>query len=172
MDDIAAGIQLYRRAKQYGATVIDAYSAPLPSVTVTTPNDPRPERRLAYLTEHLEWRQLDKKHIDYCKFRELLFVFANSSSANHFHVEYAMEIFQGKRARPSFAPMVITTGNLMAFEVLRLIINRPHGADCRGYFFNPWIGKIERPRGRVLSHLIEWYAKRQLNKLINKGQPS
>ena len=41
MDDIAAGIALYRKAREHGATVIDAYTAPLPSVTVVRPKDKR-----------------------------------------------------------------------------------------------------------------------------------
>src|SRR5687768_15904174 len=50
MDDVAAGIHLYRRARALGATVIDAYTAPLPSVTVVRPADPRPEERLRWPT--------------------------------------------------------------------------------------------------------------------------
>ena len=35
MDDIAAGVHLYRTAKAASATVIDAYMSPLPSVKET-----------------------------------------------------------------------------------------------------------------------------------------
>src|SRR5258708_23030924 len=42
MDDIAAGVHLYRTAKDAAATVIDAYMSPLPSVIVVRPHDPRP----------------------------------------------------------------------------------------------------------------------------------
>ncbi|RYG18428.1 MAG: ThiF family adenylyltransferase, partial [Caulobacteraceae bacterium] len=49
-DDIAAGVALYRAAKAAGATVIDAYASPLPSVIVVRPSDPRPEERLRYPT--------------------------------------------------------------------------------------------------------------------------
>src|SRR6185369_12667495 len=37
MDDVGAGIELYRRARAAGATVIDAYTSPLPSVIVVRP---------------------------------------------------------------------------------------------------------------------------------------
>jgi hypothetical protein len=50
MDDIAMGVRLYRRAAVHGATVIDAYTSPLPSVIVVGPGDPRPEHRLGYPT--------------------------------------------------------------------------------------------------------------------------
>ena len=46
MDDVRATIRLYRKAREHGATVIDAYTSPYPSVTVVRPDDPRPEERL------------------------------------------------------------------------------------------------------------------------------
>jgi molybdopterin/thiamine biosynthesis adenylyltransferase len=62
MDDIAAGINLYRRARKYGATVIDAYTSSLPSVTVVRPNDPRPEERLSYPSLRRDVNTLDDGH--------------------------------------------------------------------------------------------------------------
>src|SRR5262249_46816505 len=40
MDDLRAGLVLYRKAREHGATVIDAYTSPLPSVTCVRPGDP------------------------------------------------------------------------------------------------------------------------------------
>ncbi|MDR2214401.1 MAG: ThiF family adenylyltransferase [Nevskiaceae bacterium] len=169
MDDVAAGIHLYRKAREHGATVIDAYSAPLPSVTVVAPSSPRPEERLEFGTAHLHWRQIDKHHVDRCKLQEMLYVAVNSSSIHHFKMQYAAEVFAGKRSRPSLAPMVITTGNLMAFEVLRLMTGRAASTDCRGYFFNPWDQRVERPR-RGLSRIVaNWYARRRLASLMHEG---
>ncbi len=48
MDDLRAGIYLYRKAQEYGATVIGAYTASLPSAKVVKPTDPRPEHRLTF----------------------------------------------------------------------------------------------------------------------------
>ena len=49
-DDVAATVQLYRVARAAGASVIDAYASPLPSVTLVRPQAPRPEDRLRYPT--------------------------------------------------------------------------------------------------------------------------
>jgi hypothetical protein len=51
----------------------------------------------------------------------------------------------GKRSRMSFAPMVITTGNLMAYEALQLVMGRPSHTDHRGWFLNPYKPGVERP---------------------------
>ncbi len=50
MDDIGAGVQLYRAARKANLTMIDAYASSLPSVYVTRPQDPTPEERLNYPT--------------------------------------------------------------------------------------------------------------------------
>ncbi len=168
MDDIAAGIHLYRQAAKAGKYVIDAYASPLPSVTVVGPKDPRPEARLSYHTTSTAWHSLSQEQINRCKFREMLFVFANSTSAKHFHMEYALEVFQGKRSRPSFAPMVITTGNLMAFEALRLMMHRSAGTDYYGYFFNPWSCSIEKPYRGWVGQLILKYAETRLQSELDK----
>ena len=57
-DDVAATVQLYRVAAQAGASVIDAYAAPLPSVILVRPGDPRPEARLGYPTVGLPWKDI------------------------------------------------------------------------------------------------------------------
>ena len=51
----------------------------------------------------------------------------------------------GKRSRMSFAPMVITTGNLMAYEALQLVMGRASKTDHRGWFLNPYAPRVERP---------------------------
>jgi hypothetical protein len=165
MDDVAAGVHLYRKAREHGATVIDAYAAPLPSVTVVAASAPRPEQRLDFGTAHLDWRQIGHEDVDRCKLRELLYVAVNSSSIRHFKMEYAAEVMAGRRSRPSLAPMVITTGNLMAFEVLRLMMGRAASTDHRGYFFNPWEQRVERPRRGVSRVVANWYARRRLASL-------
>jgi molybdopterin-synthase adenylyltransferase len=66
----------------------------------------------------------------------------------------------------SFAPMVITTGNLMAFEVVKLLLGRRPVADCRGYFFNPWSMRIERPRPALLAAPRRFLVRRFLAKMM------
>jgi len=145
MDDLRAGIHLYRRAQAFGCTVIDAYTSSLPSVTVVEPNDPRPEERLAFPTVGTAWTALTEAQLQTCKIKELEYSMVHSSALNHVHAKFAGEMIQGKRKRFSFAPMVITTGNLMAFEVIRKILGQKGSPGCRGYFFNPWTQEIEHP---------------------------
>ena len=152
MDDLVAGLQLYRKAREHGATVIDAYTSPLPSVTRVGPRDPRT------LPAHL---------LDECKQREMEYVMIHSSSVKYVDLALAGEVVAGKRSRPSFAPMVISTGNLMAFEVLGLILGRESGADCRGYFLDPWKGRIERPRNALVAALLAPYVRREMRRLLD-----
>ena len=42
----------------------------------------------------------------------------------------------------------------MAFEVLKLILDRTPVADARGYFFNPWTMRVERPRNPVAALVL------------------
>ena len=165
MDDIAAGIQLYREARRHGATVIDAYTSPLPSVTVVRPADPRLEERLGWPTVGTDWRALTDAQRDACKQAEALYVVVHSSSAKHIDLEVAAEMLAGRRARPSFAPMVILTGNLMAFEAVKLLIGRASGVDHRGVFLDPWSFAVERARPAPVAWVLERFARRLLRRL-------
>jgi molybdopterin-synthase adenylyltransferase len=151
MDDIVAGINLYRRARHHGATVVDAYTSSLPSVTVVRPLDPRPEERLCYPSCGREVKALDEDLRRQCFLREIEHVLVHSSTMSHIDMSVALELIAGKRKRMSFAPMVIMAGNLMAFEVVKLLLGRSPTADCRGYFFNPWAMRIERPWPWILA---------------------
>ncbi|MFI5039926.1 MAG: HesA/MoeB/ThiF family protein [Solirubrobacterales bacterium] len=165
MDDLAAGLALYRKARQRGATVIDAYTAPLPSVTVVRPTDPRPEERLRFPTTGTNWRVLTNEEVDACKGAEALYVMVNSNSAKHIDLHVAAELMAGKRSRPSFAPMVITTGTLMASEAIKVLIGRDT-VDCRGVFLNPWTMRIERPKPAPVAWVLERMARRYLNRIL------
>lgn len=165
MDDIKAGIALYRKAREHGAIVIDAYAAPLPSVFVVRPGDPRPEERLGAPTAGKPLESIDgQATADYFG-REIEYLLVHSSSARHFDLNVAKDLLAGRRKRPSFAPMVITTGNLMAFEALKVILGRAGGADNRGYFFNPWAMKVERPRDPVSAFVVRALVRRFMAKL-------
>lgn len=166
MDDIKAGIALYRKAREHGATVIDAYASPLPSVFVVRPSDPRPEERLGAPTVGKPLESIDAEATAAYFGREIEHLLVHSSSARHFDLEVAKDLFAGKRKRPSFAPMVITTGNLMAFEAVKLILGRSDGADNRGYFFNPWAMKVERPRDLVSAFVVRALVRRFMAKLV------
>ncbi len=144
-DDVAATVQLYRIAREAGATVIDAYASPLPSVTLVRPGAPRPEHRLGYPTRGKAWDKLTETERRGAFLKELEYVLTHSSSAFHVDLEAAAEMAAGKRSRMSFAPMVITTGNLMAYEALQAAMGRKSRTDHRGWFLNPYRPRVERP---------------------------
>lgn len=144
-DDTQASVLMYRTAKAHRRTVIDAYAAPLPSVYVVRPDDPRPEERMGYPTVGKDWRQITDEDRAASFLKELEWVLVHSSSHKHVDLAIAAELAAGKRKRFSFAPMVITTGNLMAYEAIRIILDKPGGADHRGYFFNPHGPAVEKP---------------------------
>ena len=169
MDDLAAGIALYRKARALGATVIDAYTSPLPSVTVVRPSDPRPEDRLNWPTIGHDWHTLTTDQTDACKAAEAIYVMVNSSSAKHIDLGIAAELMAGKRSRPSFAPMVIATGTLMAFEAVKLLLGRPSGVDYRGVFLNPWTMRTEHPRSRASAWVLERVARRFLARMMQRA---
>lgn len=153
MDDIRAGILLYRKAKEHGCTIIDAYSCPLPSVTVVTSTDPRPEDRLKSPTRLKSIDQISDADLNEAFLREAIFVIANSTSLQYVDREKTFEVMQGKRKRFSYAPMVITTGNLMAYEALSVLLKRKDTTNYLGYFFNPYRKRVERPLWPPVSRL-------------------
>ena len=164
MDDVVAGIQLYRKARERGATVIDAYTSPLPSVTVVRPGDPRPEERLGHPTVGVDVRDITTAMRDECVRREIEYVLIHSSSAEHVDLAAASEVIAGRRSRMSFAPMVVTTGCLMAFEAVALLVRRETQTDFRGWFFNPRGASVERPR-----HLAAaWMRRRIVRRFLSR----
>lgn len=144
-DDIAATVALYRAAKAAGATVIDAYASPLPSVIVVRPEDPRPEERLGYPTRGKPLEAIASEDLRACFMKELEYVMTHSSSARHVDLDAAAALAAGTAKRMSFAPMVISTGCLMAYEALWLLMGRRSATDCRGWFLNAFTGRTERP---------------------------
>lgn len=165
-DDLAASLLLYRTARALGKSVVDAYASPLPSIYVTNARDPMPEERLNYPTQGTDWNRLTDDQRQEAFLREAEYVILNSSSRHHVDLELAGEVAAGKRSRMSFAPMVLTTGNLMAYEALAGALGRPHGAGCRGWFFNPYAGRVERPRNRLVAALMKPVVRRFLHQMM------
>jgi molybdopterin-synthase adenylyltransferase len=167
MDDIAAGVHLYRTAKAASATVIDAYMSPLPSVIVVRPEDPRPEERLGFPTRNKDWRDITEDDRRAAMLAEVEHVMMHSSSRHHVDLAIAGEVAAGRRSRMSFAPMVISTGMLMAYEAIALILGRRTGTDCRGWFLNPHKPAIERPHNAVVSALLRPLVRRAIVQLTS-----
>jgi molybdopterin/thiamine biosynthesis adenylyltransferase len=165
MDDIAAGVHLYRTAKRADATVIDAYMSPLPSVIVVRPHDPRPEERLGFPTTGKDWTDITEDDRRAAMRAEIEHVMLHSSSRNYVDLAIAGEVAAGRRSRMSFAPMVISTGMLMAYEAVALILGRTSGTDCRGWFLNPHRPAIERPRNALIAALMRPLVRRAIEQL-------
>ena len=167
MDDIAAGVHLYRTAKRADATVIDAYMSPLPSVIVVRPHDPRPEERLGFPTLAKDWTEITEDDRRAAMRAEIEHVMLHSSSRNYVDLAIAGEVAAGRRSRMSFAPMVISTGMLMAYEAVALILGRTSGTDCRGWFFNPHRPAIEKPRNALVAALMRPLVRRAIDELTS-----
>lgn len=166
-DDLGASLHLYRTARSLGKPVVDAYASPLPSVYVTRADQPSPEERLSYPTAHLPWHEVTDGHRSQALQNELLWVLIHSSSRNYVDHGLAAEIAAGKRSRMSFAPMVISSGMLMAFESIALILGRSTATDDRGWFMNPWTARIERPRTAVVAAILRPLASRFLERQMS-----
>lgn len=166
MDDAAAGVHLYRRAKIHGRTVIDAYASPLPSVTVVRPDAPRPEERLGYPTVGQDWTAITPEMRVTCLEREIEYVLTHSSSHRYVDLDVAAEVASGKRSRFSFSTMVTQAGMLMAEEAVRIILGRSGGPDECGYFFNPHAVRVERPLSAPLAFAKRLIVRRMMKQLM------
>ncbi len=164
-DDLGASLLLYRTARAAGKSVIDAYASPLPSVYVTAPGDTPHEERLGYPTQNTAWDALTQEQRDQAFFCEAEHVVIHSSSRKYIDLDMVGDVVTGKSSRMSFAPMVITTGQLMAYEVVNAVLGRPRGADNRGWFFNPYAARVERPKPAWLAALIRPLVRRFLRKI-------
>jgi hypothetical protein len=166
MDDAAAGVHLYRRARVHGLTVIDAYASPLPSVTSVAPAAPRPEERLGYPTIGTAWDAITPEMRAQCLVREVEYVLTHSSSHRYVDIDVAAEVAAGKRSRFSFSTMVTMAGTMMADEAIRVILGRKSGTDHRGYFFNPHRGRVERPLPAPIGQLRGFAVRRFMRRMM------
>ncbi|MEN9798430.1 MAG: hypothetical protein RL653_2126 [Pseudomonadota bacterium] len=149
IDELPACLRLWRESRARGIPLVDAWAAPLPSVYVLRPEDPRPEEFLGYPTVGMSPEEVAaRKDIqDECKVREALHVVMHSRSLRYLDLQVVQEILSGERARISFAPMVWGSGLLMAFEALKLRLRRGRVASCYGRFLDPWRGDFKDARG-------------------------
>ncbi len=167
MDDVRASIRLYRKAREHGAVVIDAYTSPLPSVIRVEPGDPRPEERLGFPTPGKSPEHLGDAEVAQCLLREVEYVAAHSSALARIDPDVAAAVLAGTRPRPSFAPVVLLAGELMAAEAIAALLGRRTGTDFRGWFLDPWSGRVERPRTGVIGRVREWLARRALRGFLS-----
>ena len=165
-DDLAASLHLYRTSRQAAVPVIDAYASPLPSVYVTRAGEPMPEERLGYPTIGKDWTNITASDRAKAFQAEAIHVLVHSTSRHYIDLDAAGEVAAGRRSRMSFAPMVITTGMLMAYEAIALLLGTKTGTDCRGWFFNPYKPAVERPRSApvaaIMRPIVTGFLKRMM----------
>jgi hypothetical protein len=166
-DDLAASLLLYRTAREFGVPVIDAYASPLPSVFVTRAGDPMPEERLGYPTIGTPWDRVTEVQRRQSFLREAEHVLLHSSSRRWIDLSVAGEVAAGQRSRMSWAPMVITTGQLMAYEALGLILGKHSATGPAGWFFNPYEARCEHPRNPVVAAALRPVVRRALRRMVN-----
>jgi len=159
-DDVKSTLLMYRKARVYKIPVVDAFASPLPSVYVTRPGEPTPEEWLKYPSLGVNLDKLTDDILQGCFQKELEHVIANTSSEEHIHMKYAIELFEGKRGRMSLAPMVILTGNLMAYEVYYMAIKKTSATTYRGYFLNTKLNKIEKKNNFIIQFLKRRFLKK------------
>lgn len=170
-DDSRATVKLMRKAAEHSKTVIDAYASTLPSVYVVKPQDPRPEVVMGYPTVGRDPDALTPDEIKLCGVRETEYVMVNSSTVKHVVLEKAAEMISGKRKRISFAPMVWTTGTLMAYEAVKLLLGHENTATHKGYFLNPYTMKVEHPSVAPVAWVKRAIVRTYLNKLASEVAP-
>ena len=164
-DDVRATLTLMRQGREQRKTVIDAFASTLPNVYVVGPSDRRPEEVFGYPSVGRAVDDLDEDAVKGCARAEIEWVMTQSTTADHVVMEIAAEMVTGKRKRISFAPMVWMTGCLMAYEAIRVILNKPGGPGVGGVFFNPWTGQAEHPKPAPVAALRRFFVRRFLNSL-------
>jgi len=167
MDDVAASIALYRKARELGVTVIGSYALPLPSVTVVRPADPRPEERLCYPTTRTNWRVLTDDEVAGCRMADARYALVHSSWARHTSAELIAGQLSGTTPAPSLAPFAILTGTLMALETIKLLARRDT-VDCRGVFLDPWRLRTELPKPAPIAWALDRMAQRKVRRTVNR----
>jgi hypothetical protein len=165
-DDLAASLLIYRTARERRLPVIDAYASPLPSIYVTRPGEAMPEERLGYPTIGKAWNAVTRQDREAALQCEIMHVLVHSSSRRHIDLAIAAEVAAGRRSRMSFAPMVICTGMLMAYETIALLLGKATGTDNRGWFLNPYRPAIERPRPAIIAAILRPLVRRFLDRMM------
>ncbi|MGN1290652.1 MAG: ThiF family adenylyltransferase, partial [Bradyrhizobium sp.] len=125
----------------------------------------RPEERLGFPTLGKDWKAITEDDRRAAMRAEIEHVMLHSSSRNYVDLAIAGEVAAGRRSRMSFAPMVISTGMLMAYEAVALILGRTSGTDCRGWFLNPHRPAIEKPRNPLMTALMRPLVRRAIDQL-------
>ncbi len=164
-DDIKSTIRLMRKCAEYKIAAIDAFASPLPNVYVIHADGKRPEEAFNFPTINKPLESISEEIESKCLQKEIEHIAVHSSSLKYVDLNIAKEIMNGTRKRISFAPMVWTTGCMMAYEAVRLRLKKKGGPDVQGVFFNPWTLTIEKPKGFLTASVRRYFVRRFLNTL-------
>lgn len=166
-DDTYASIALMRKARDCGRPAIDAFAAMFPSVYVVRPSDPRPEETFGYPSIGVPLESLTKELLQESYFKEIVYVLTHSSSIRYVDMEAAKELLSGRRKRFSFSTMVIGTGVLMAYEAVKILLDKPGVVSHKGAFYNPWKFKVEKPLPGFFAFFKKRFIESYLKSMVN-----
>lgn len=164
-DDIKSTIRLMRKCAAHKITAIDAFASPLPNVYVVRPASKRPEEIFNFPTVGKPIEFITQQVEAACLKKEIEHIAVHSSSLDYVDLNIAKEIMCGTRKRISFAPMVWTTGCMMAYEAIRILLRKKGGPDVHGIFYNPWTLKTERSKGWLTSAFRRYFVRKFLKSL-------
>jgi len=166
-DDIKSTILLMRKCREYKLPAIDAFASPLPNVYVIRAQDSRPEEVFGFPTVNLGPDGITAELAKQCFLKEMEHLAVHSTSMSYVDLDIAREIINGTRKRISFAPMVWTTGCMMAYEAIRQLLKKEGGPGVKGIFYNPWTCETEKPKGKIWAFIRRYFVRKRLEKLAN-----
>jgi hypothetical protein len=162
MDTLAAGIACYRAARVTHTPVIDFLYFPTPNVVSTFPGEPPPEMRFNYPTQGLTGEALDQDVIVAdALLRVVAYGFACCPDVFHAMdgrlIPMLRRFLRFEGPVPSFAPLTVETGALMAREALCAIAH-VHGIGFArlgwpAFYIDTYNGRAIRPSSVWLSRL-------------------
>jgi hypothetical protein len=126
MDTLSGGLAGYRAARNAGVPVVDFLYFPTPNVTSTLPEEEMPEERFGYPTIGVEATECDTWEIvSECLLRVLAYGFASNPGlldiAEIRENPFLRAFLRLEGSVPSFAPLTMEVGVMMAREALAII---------------------------------------------------
>jgi len=162
MDTLAAGVTCYRAARITNTPVIDFLYFPTPNVVSTYPGEPPPERRFNYATQRLAGEALEQDDvISDALLRVVAYGFACCPDVFHAMdgrlIPMLRRFLRFEGPVPSFAPLTVETGALMAREALSAIAHA-HGIGFArvgwpAFYVDTYNGRAVQPASEWLSRL-------------------
>ncbi len=150
MDQLDASISLEREARRRKIPIVDAWLTPFASVFTMKSTDPHWEEFLNFPTFEKPEAEISPEDRRVSLRREVDYTLSHSEPFKYIQKELVNDVIDGKKPRPSLAPVVWLSGVLMANEVFKMIAGYPE-VGPRGVFFDQYThqlipGKIKLKR--------------------------